>query len=146
MVSLLRALESARTQKLDTLEINIYNSLGSALIAADRIDEAARYLAAGIELAQARGNRNLLTKLLLNQSLLAKTRGDARAATDAAGAQQEYAKGLAQATQALELARALGNVYDEAHCLGQTGTMLRLLHSHADAAASCSRRSRSAAR
>ena len=134
VVSLLRALETARAQKLDTLEINIYNSLGSALIAAERVDEAARYLAAGIELAQARGDRNLLTKLLLNQSLLAKTRGDARAATDAAGAQQEYAKGLAQVTQALELARALGNVYDEAHCLGQTGTMLRLLHMHADAA------------
>jgi diguanylate cyclase (GGDEF)-like protein len=134
VVSLLRALEIARTQKLDTLEIDICNSLGSALIAADRIDEAARYLASGIELAQARGDRNLLTKLLLNQSLLAKTRGDARAATDAGGAQQEYAKGLAHATQALELARALGNVYDEAQCLGQTGTMLRLLHSHADAA------------
>ena len=134
VVSLLRALETTREQKLDTLEISIYNSLGSALIAAERVDEAARYLAAGIELAQARGDRNLLTKLLLNQSLLAKTRGDARAGTDAAGAQQEYAKGLAQVTQALELARALGNVYDEAHCLGQTGTMLRLLHMHADAA------------
>ena len=41
---MLRALESARTQKLETLEINIYNSLGSALIAGNRIDEAARYL------------------------------------------------------------------------------------------------------
>ena len=36
-------------------------------------------------------------------------------------------------TRALELARELGNPYDEAHCLGQTGTMLRLLHSHAEA-------------
>ena len=89
VASLLRALELARTQKLDTLEINIYNSLGSALIAADRVDEAARYLDTGIELAQARDNRNLLTKLLLNQSLLAKPRGDdARAADASRGAQR----------------------------------------------------------
>jgi diguanylate cyclase (GGDEF)-like protein len=135
VVSLLRALETARAQKLDTLEINIYNSLGAALISAERTDEAARYLATGIERAQACGDRNLLTKLRLNQSLLAKARGDALVAADVAGAHREYARGLAQVTQALELARALGNVYDEAHCLGQTGTMLRLLHSHADALA-----------
>ncbi|MFO1324902.1 MAG: GGDEF domain-containing protein [Burkholderiales bacterium] len=133
VASMLRALETAREQKLETLEINIYNSLGSALIAARRHDEAARYLAAGIELAEAADDRNLLTKLLLNQSLLTKQRGDERAASDPAAAQGEYAQGLAQATHALELARELGNPYDEAHCLGQTGTMLRLLHSHAEA-------------
>lgn len=131
VASLLRALESAREQKLTTLEINICNSLGAALIFAERLDEAARYLATGSELAQANGDRNLRTKLLLNLSLLAKRRGDASA--DPAGAQAEYARGLAHVTHALELARALGNRYDEAHCLGQTGTILRLMHSHEDA-------------
>jgi two-component system cell cycle response regulator len=133
VASMLRALETARAEKLETLEINIYNSLGSALIAAGRHDEAKRYLAAGVELAQATDNRNLLTKLLLSQSLLTKEHGDERAATDAAEAQGIYAQGLAQATRALAIARELGNPYDEAHCLGQTGTMLRLLHSHAEA-------------
>ena len=133
VASMLRALESARAQKLATLEINIYNSLGSALISANRLDEAAKYLRTGLELAQAANNRNLLTKLLHTQSLLAKQRGDQIAKSSHAAAQQEYAKGLAQATRALELARELGNPYDEAHCLGQTGTLLRLLHSHAEA-------------
>ncbi|MEO8754606.1 MAG: GGDEF domain-containing protein [Casimicrobiaceae bacterium] len=133
VASLLRALESARTQKLETLEINIYNSLGSALIAANRFDEAARYIEVGIDLAQATGNSNLLTKLLLNQSLLSKHRGDELIATDAIASEAEYAHGLAQVTRALDLARQLGNPYDEAHCLGQTGTMLRLLHSNAEA-------------
>jgi diguanylate cyclase (GGDEF)-like protein len=135
VASMLRALEAARAQKLSTLEINIYNSLGSALIAANRMEEAGRYLRTGLELAQASGNRNLLTKLLHTQSLLAKQRGDALAGSDPSSAQQEYAKGLAQATRALEIARELGNPYDEAHCLGQTGTMLRLLHSHDEALA-----------
>ena len=76
VASMLRALESARAQKLATLEINIHNSLGSALISANRLDEAAKYLRTGLELAQAANNRNLLTKLLHNQSLLAKQRGD----------------------------------------------------------------------
>jgi diguanylate cyclase (GGDEF)-like protein len=133
VASLLRALESARTQKLETLEINIFNSLGSALISANRVEEAARYIETGIELAQATENYNLLTKLLLNQSLLARHRGDELAVTDAAAAQAEYARGLALVTRALELARKLGNPYDEAHCLGQTGTMLRLLHSRVEA-------------
>lgn len=125
---LLRALESARTQQLATLEINIHNSLGSALIEAGRIDEAVRHLSAGIELAQAAGNRSLLTKLLLNQTLLAKGRGERLEADgDRTGADAEFAQGLAQATRALELARELNNAYDEAHCLGHTGTMLRLL-------------------
>jgi diguanylate cyclase (GGDEF)-like protein len=71
---------------------------------------------------------------VLNQSLLAKRRGDdLGGGGNETGAQREYARGLAQITQALELARTLGNPYDEAHCLGQTGTMLRLMHSHADA-------------
>jgi diguanylate cyclase (GGDEF)-like protein len=133
VASMLRALESARTQKLTTLEINIYNSLGSALISANRLDEAARYLRTGLELAQAANDRNLLTKLLHTQSLLAKQRGDDLAKSGDAGARHEYARGLAQSTRALELARELGNPYDEAHCLGQTGTLLRLLHSHAEA-------------
>ncbi|MFO1313455.1 MAG: GGDEF domain-containing protein [Burkholderiales bacterium] len=133
VASMLRALESARAQSLATLEISVHNSLGAALISAGRMDEAARYLRAGLELAQAANNRSLLTKLLHNQSLLAKQRGDELAGTNEAAAQQEYAKGLAQVTRALELARELGNPYDEMHSLGQTGTMLRLLHSHAEA-------------
>ena len=55
VASLLRALESARAQKLETLETNIFNSLGSALIAANRVDEAARYIETGIELARGDG-------------------------------------------------------------------------------------------
>ena len=133
VASMLRALESARAQNLTTLEINIHNSLGSALISGGRMDEAARFLRTGLELAQAANNRNLLTKLLHNQSLLAKQRGDELSKADDPAAQQEYAKGLAQVTRALELARELGNPYDEMHSLGQTGTMLRLLHSHEEA-------------
>jgi len=133
VTSLLRALESARAQKLETLEINIFNSLGSALISANRTEDAARHIETGIELAQATENHDLLTKLLLNQSLLAKHRGDGLAVADDAAAQAEYARGLALVTRALDLARKLGNPYDEAQCLGQTGTMLRLLHSQAEA-------------
>lgn len=133
VASMLRALESARAQKLATLEINIHNSLGSALISANRLDEAAKYLRTGLELAQAANNRNLLTKLLHSQSLLSKQRGDELAKSNQLAAQQEYAKALAQSTRALELARELGNPYDEAHCLGQTGTILRLMHSHPEA-------------
>ena len=133
VASMLRALESARAQKLASLEINIHNSLGSALISGNRLDEAERYLRAGLELAGAAKNRNLLTKLLHTQSLLAKKRGDELAKTSDAAAQLEYARGLAHGTRALELARELGNPYDEAHCLGQTGTLLRLLRSHAEA-------------
>jgi len=124
---LLRALDAARLQAMTTLEINIHNSLGSVLLDAKRIDEAARYLAAGIELAHAAGNRNLLTKLLLNQALLAKERGQQLEAADAPGAMAEYVQGLAQAAQALALARELHHTYDEAYCLCDTGTMLRLL-------------------
>jgi len=75
----------------------------------------------------------MLTKLLHTQSLLAKQRGDEVAKSSDSAAEHEYARGLAYATRALELARELGNPYDEAHCLGQTGTLLRLLHSHAEA-------------
>ncbi len=135
VASMLHGLESARAQRLETLEVNIYNALGSALIAAQRHEEAAGYLATGIERARATGNRSQLTKLLLNQSLLAKQRGDATAAQDAAGAHAHYARALALATHALEVARELESPYDEAYCLGQTGTVLRLLGSHADATA-----------
>lgn len=135
VASMLRGLEAARAQRLETLEINIYNSLGSALIAAQRDEEAAGYLATGVERARATGNRAQLTKLLLNQSLLDKQRGDALAARDAAAAQAQYARSLALATQALEVARELESPYDEAYCLGQTGTVLRLLGSYVDAAA-----------
>ncbi len=130
---LLRALDSARLQEMKTLEVNIHNSLGSVLLEAKRIDEAARYLAAGIELAQAAGNTSLLTKLLLNQALLAKERGQQMEVDDPAGASAEYAQGLAQSTQALALARDLRNTYDEAYCLCDTGILLRLLRRYGEA-------------
>jgi diguanylate cyclase (GGDEF)-like protein len=130
---LLRALDSARLQQMKTLEINIHNSLGSVLLDAKRNDEAAPYLAAGIELAHAAGNQNLLTKLLLNQALLARDRGQQLEITDAAGAAAEYTRGLAQASQALALARELHNAYDEAYCLCDTGAMLRLLRRNDEA-------------
>lgn len=136
--SLLRALDSARMQKLGTLEINIHNSLGSALIGAKRMDEAARFLAAGIVLAQASDNDSLLTKLLLNQTTLAKERGLKLRDTDPASARAEFEQGLAQANQAMALARQLGNQLDEAHCIAHAGTMQRLLarHEQADVALS----------
>jgi hypothetical protein len=93
---MLRALESARAQKLATLEINIHNSLGSALISANRLDEAAKYLRTGLELAQAANNRNLLTKLLHSQSLLSKQRGDELAKSSELAAQAGICEGLAQ--------------------------------------------------
>jgi len=131
--SLLRALDSARTQKLGTLEINIHNSLGSALIGARRMDEAEKFLAAGIDLARASGNESLLTKLLLNQTSLAKERGLKLRDTDPAAARVEFEQGLGQATQAMTLARQLKNGPDEAHCIAHSGTMLRLLERYNDA-------------
>ena len=135
VASLIRSLESARELNLSSLEANIYNSLGSTLIAANRVDEAARYLAAGIDLAKSSGDKNLLTKLHLNQSLLAKRRGDALATISPGAAKAEYELGLSQVSFALSLARELQNIYDEVHCLGQSGTMLRLLDRNAEAAA-----------
>ncbi len=126
--SLLRALKAARDQNLQTLEINICNSLGSTLVESNRLDEAAYFLSQGIELAQASGDQNLLVKLLLNQSHLTKRSADVLAARDAGLAQAEYAKGLAQVTMALAHAHEQGNRHDELHCLGQTGTILRLMH------------------
>ncbi len=137
--SLLRALQAARDQNLQELEINICNSLGSTLIEANRVDEAARYLARGVELAQATGNRGLLTKLLLNQSHLTKRHGDFLVNGDAAAAQAEYVRSLAQASMALALAREQANPYDELQCLGQSGTMQRLLNDHAEAEATLGR-------
>lgn len=133
VASLLQALEAAREHRLAALEINIHNSLGSTLLAAGRVDEAAQHLALGIERARAEHNDSLLTKLLLNQSLVAKQRGDDT--TDPAEGAVEYEQSHAMAVQALEHARALGNRYDEAHCLGQTGSMLRLLGRRAEAEA-----------
>lgn len=125
--SLLRALDSAASLGLDSLQINIHNSLGSAFIWAGRMDEAARHLDLGTERAQAAGNRSLLTKLLMNRSLLDKRRGDDLLATDAAAGQAAYGQSLAGVTHALRLARECHNAYDEVHCLGHTGTTLRLL-------------------
>ncbi len=125
VASLLNALESAREQNLAALETNIHNSLGSALLASGRVDDAARHLATGVELAVAQDNRNLLTKLVHNQALVAQRRGDQ--APDADAARREYETGLALSRRALGLARDLGNRYDEAHSLGQSGTMLRLV-------------------
>ena len=117
--TLLRALEAARALGFTTLEINALNSLASTLLAADRLDEAAARLDEGTALARRVDDRNLLTKLLLNRSLLQKKRADADG--DAA----VIADGIASAGEALALAQALANRYDEAFCLGQLGTMLR---------------------
>lgn len=132
--SLLSALEAARELGLAALEINIYNSLASVELTAGRPVEAERYLAKGIELATAEGNKNLLTKLVHNQTLVAQKRGDQ--APDRDAALREYAAGLALSQQALALARELGNRYDEAHSLGQCGTIYRLLGKDDEALAS----------
>ena len=134
VASLLSALESARELGLTALEINIHNSLASVALTSGRPDEAARYLEDGVALATAQGNKNLLTKLVHNQTLVAQKRGDQ--AADRETAQREYATGLALSQQALSLARELGNRYDEAHSLGQSGTMFRLLGKDAEALAS----------
>ena len=134
IATLLSALESARELGLGALEINIHNSLGSVFLASGRSGDAEGHLALGVELASAQGNKNLLTKLVHNQTLLAQKRGDQ--ATDREIAQREYATGLALSQQALKLARELGNRYDEAHSLGQSGTMLRLLGKDDEAIAS----------
>ena len=133
VASLLHALESAREHRFVTLQVNIHNSLGSALLAAGRTDEAAHHLALGIAQAREEHNDSLLTKLLLNQSLVWKRRGDD--AGDTLAAAREYEQSHAMAMQALAHARALGNRYDEAHCLGQSGSMLRLLGRRAEAEA-----------
>ena len=134
VASLLAALESARELGLAALEINIYNSLASVELTAGRPEEAERYLAQGIELASAQGNKNLLTKLVHNQTLVAQKRGEQ--AADPGAAQRDYEAGLELSRQALALARELGNRYDEAHSLGQSGTMLRLLGKNDEAQAS----------
>ncbi len=126
--TLLRALERARRLPNPALEANALNSLASVMLAADRLGEAEGYLAAGIELAQRLADRNLLTKLLTNRSLLARkqvAKGDAAL----------LPAGLDWADEALALARELGNRYDEAFCLAQLGTMQRLAGRMADGAA-----------
>lgn len=134
IASLLSALESARELGLASLEINIHNSLASVALTTGRSVEAERYLAEGVKLATEQNNKNLLTKLVHNQTLLAQKRGDQAADRDVA--QREYADGLALSQQALALARELGNRYDEAHSLGQSGTMFRLLGRDEEALAS----------
>ena len=125
IVSLTRALGPARELGIVALEVNIENTLGTSMLEAGRADEAEVHLAKGAELARASGNRPLLTKVLNNRSLVAKRRGDD--APDRAAAAREYEAALELVVQALDLARELGNRYDEAYCLGQSGTMLRLL-------------------
>ena len=134
IASLLSALESVRELGLAALEINIYNSLASVALTSGRPDEAERYLAEGVALATAQNNKNLLTKLVHNRAFVAQKRGEQ--ATDRDAARREYADGLALAQHALALARELGNKYDEAHSLGQSGTMYRLLGKDDEALAS----------
>ncbi len=125
IVSLSRALGPAREFGNIALEINIHNALGTSMLEAGRAEEAETHLANGAELARANDNKALLTKLLLNRSLVAKRRGDE--CGDTAKAADEYEAARALVDQALALARSLGNRYDEGYCLGQSGTMLRLL-------------------
>jgi diguanylate cyclase (GGDEF)-like protein len=125
IVSLTRALGPARELGIVALEINIENTLGTSMLEAGRAEEAEEHLARGAALARGTDNKPLLTKVLLNRSLVAKRRGDD--AGDRAKACSEYEAAHALVAQALDLARSLGNGYDEAYCLGQSGTMLRLL-------------------
>src|SRR6266540_11908 len=131
IVSLSRALGPAREFGIVALEINIHNTLGTSMLEAGRADDAEAHLAKGADLARQNDNKPLLTKVLLNRSLVAKRRGDE--AADRAKALAEYEAAHALVAQALELARALGNRYDEAYCIGQSGTMLRLLGRHDEA-------------
>jgi tetratricopeptide (TPR) repeat protein len=133
IVSLTRALGPARELRIVPLEINIENTLGTSLLEAGRTDEAETHLVRGADLARSTDNRPLLTKLLLNRSLVAKRRGDE--ADDRASAIEEYETAHGLVALALELAGTLGNRYDEAYCLGQSGTMLRLLGRHDEARA-----------
>jgi diguanylate cyclase (GGDEF)-like protein len=133
VASLLRALESAREHGLASLQTSLHNSLGSALLAAGRIDDAARHLATGVDLAREQRDDSLLTKLQQNQSLVALHRGDAAESPDAAA--RDYATGHELVQQALLLARRFGNRYDEAHCLGLSGALLRRLGRDDEAAA-----------
>ena len=132
VASLLRALDAAREHGLTALETNLHNSLGSALLAAGRSEDAARHLATGVELARLRRDDSLLTKLEQNRALVALHRGDAAEGAAAAG---HYATGHELARQALALARSEGNRYDEAHCLGLVGAILRRLGRDRDAIA-----------
>jgi tetratricopeptide (TPR) repeat protein len=125
ITSLLGSLDAARELGFRDVEINIHNSLGSAYLALERTDEATRHVMTGVELATAQGNRSLLTKLLHNQTRITQHRGNI--APDRTAAMREYESGLATALRALDLARELGNRYDELHILGQTGSMLRLV-------------------
>jgi diguanylate cyclase (GGDEF)-like protein len=125
IVSLSRALGPARELGNVHLQINIHNALGTSMLEAGRAEEAEIHLTKGAELAVEHDNKPLLTKLLLNRSLVAKRRGDE--CGDAEQAAAEYQAAYALVDQALALARSLGNRYDEGYCLGQSGTMLRLL-------------------
>jgi diguanylate cyclase len=133
VASLLRALEAAREHGLATLETSLHNSLGSALLAAGRVEDAARHLATGVELARKQRDDSLLTKLRQNEALVALHRGDAAPGSGAAAKHFACARDLAQ--EALAFARKLGNRYDEAHCLGLVGAILRRLRRDGESAA-----------
>jgi len=123
IASLLSALAAAREHGLAALETNVHNSLGSALLATGRADDAARHLAAGVELARTLNDDSLLTKLEQNRALVAMHCGDA--ASDDAEAIRQYAIGQELVEHALGLARTNANRYDEAHCLGLLGAIQR---------------------
>lgn len=135
--TMVRALDSARGQGLTTLEINLHNSLCAALWTVDRLSEAAHHVDLGIALATRHGDRNLLSKLLMNQSLLALRQADA--AADGESACLSLRQGLAHVEDALALFRELGNPYDEAHGEGQRGIVLRRLGALPEARAALQR-------
>lgn len=126
--SLRQALDMARQQGLKTLEINVHSSLVAVHVSIDQLDEAEHHLALGLELVQATGDRNLQTKLLHNGAYTARKRADAEAERGHGdAARTAWQRALDALTQALQLARDLGNQYDEAHSLGETGAVLRRL-------------------
>jgi diguanylate cyclase (GGDEF)-like protein len=133
IASLLRALAAAREHGLAALETNVHNSLGSALLATGRADDAARHLATGVELARTLNDDSLLTKLEQNRALVAMHCGDA--SDDEAEAIRHYAIGQELAEHALGLARKHANRYDEAHCLGLLGAIQRRRGREREAAA-----------
>ena len=126
IATLLSALESARELGLAALEINIHNSLGSVFLASGRSGDAERHLALGVELASGAGQQESPDEARAQPDApRPEARRPGRRPGDRAARVRRPAFALSQ--QALKLARELGNRYDEAHSLGQSGTMLRLL-------------------
>ncbi len=130
--TLMRALAQAQSHRLRSLELSVYNSLGSALTLCGRDAEAVRYLRAGIELAEAQGDRRLTAHFLLNLSRAAMNTADAEA-TSGSTNRADYREALGYVQQAYAAAKADDSLYEEVYCLGQKATLLRLCEEFAEA-------------